>query len=318
MVKPSRNHKNKDGSKRSKGKCKPISILRKSIKTAADFELIRNESRPVILTGVDIGPCSTLWTDEYLKAKIGPTRPVVVHSSPTPHMNFQAKNFSYETQPFGDFIDAASNVAHLYLRALSVEKPSEKPTNLAEDFPSIAPDFRLPEELHYVQDNMHSSPFRISGPVTMWLHYDVMANILCQVRGQKRLLLFSPTEVTKLSFPAGASGSTINPFTDAHTAQAYEAKLQPGDVLYLPPLWLHAAEPTEGLSVAVNVFFREASMAAGYAAGRDVYGNRDLAAYERGRRDVLRIAKGFEGLPSDARRFYLARLADELRELSEA
>jgi len=30
-----------------------------------------------------------------------------------------------------------------------------------------------------------------------------------------------------------------------------------------------------------------------YAAGRDVYGNRDLAAYEDGRRDVEKIVKRF-------------------------
>lgn len=299
---------------RKKGQSK--AILRRTLESAADFELIRNEGRPVILSGVNIGSCSNLWTNDYLKTKIGESRDVVVHSSPTPHMNFQQKNFSYTTQPFGSFLDSASTGSHLYLRSLSTDKPSDKPTNLAEDFPSIADDFSLPQQLRYVQENMHSSPFRVSGPVTMWLHYDVMANILCQIRGHKRLLLFSPTEVTKLSFPPGASSSTINPFTDKHSAQAYEARLEPGDVLYIPPMWLHTAEPTEGLSVAVNVFFRDSSMEAGYAAGRDVYGNRDLAAYERGRRDVQRIAKSFEGLPNDVKKFYISRLAKELGGLS--
>ncbi|KAL1303451.1 hypothetical protein AAFC00_006839 [Neodothiora populina] len=298
-------------------KGKQVSIPRKTIESAADFELVRNEGRPVILCGVDLGSCTLTWTNDYLKSKVGETRDVVVHSSPTPHMTFQKKNFKYITQPFGSFINAASNGEHLYLRALSSEKPSDKPTNLAEDFPSISDDFSLPESLQYAQKNMHSSPFRISGPVTMWLHYDVMANILCQVRGRKRLLLFSPTDVTKLSFAPGASSSDLNPFTDdISSAQAHEANLEPGEILYIPPVWLHAAEPTEGLSVAVNVFFRDASMETGYAAGRDVYGNRDLAAYERGRRDIQRIAKGFEGVPGDVRTFYLSRLADELARIA--
>jgi tRNA wybutosine-synthesizing protein 4 len=65
--------------------------------------------------------------------------------------------------------------------------------------------------------------------------------------------------------------------------------------------------------VAVNVFFR--NLAAGtYAAGRDVYGNRDLQAYEKGRRDVEKIVHSFDRLPRDIARFYLDRLADELKE----
>lgn len=153
----------------------------------------------------------------------------------------------------------------------------------------------------------------------MWLHYDVMANILVQIRGTKRLLVFPPSDVTKLGFLPGASSSALNPFTtrpEDHAglvaSHAHEVELGPGDILFLPPMWLHAAQPTEGLSVAVNVFFRDEEMIAGYAAGRDVYGNRDLAAYERGRRDAQRIVAAFEGIPEDVKRFYLERIAGEL------
>jgi tRNA wybutosine-synthesizing protein 4 len=90
----------------------------------------------------------------------------------------------------------------------------------------------------------------------------------------------------------------------------HDAALKPGDILFIPPLWLHAACPTSGVSVAVNVFFR--NLAQGYAAGRDVYGNRDLHAYEKGRRGLENIVRSFEGLPTDMSQFYLERLADEL------
>jgi len=56
--------------------------------------------------------------------------------------------------------------------------------------------------------------------------------------------------------------------------------------------------------------------ASAYAAGKDVYGNRDLAMYERGRRDVQRIGKSFEGLPEQVRAFYISRLAEELQAMS--
>jgi tRNA wybutosine-synthesizing protein 4 len=100
---------------------------------------------------------------------------------------------------------------------------------------------------------------------------------------------------------------------DVKLAQTHphEAILRPGDVLFLPALWLHTASPTEGVSIAVNVFFR--NLESGYAAGKDVYGNRDLQAYEKGRQDVARIAKSFSSLPEDARSFYILRLGEELK-----
>ena len=295
-------------------------VPRMTLASEAEFAMIRRKGQPVILGGLDIGTCTSLWTADYLKSQIGTARKVSVHDSPSPHMNFQTKNFAYATKAFGEFIDAVEGGAHMYLRALSTDKPAERPTSLVEDYPSIAADFDLPPELGYAMTNAHSSPLRISGPVTMWLHYDVMANVLCQVRGTKRLLLYPPSDVVHLCFPPGASSSIMNPFTATASeypglgsAHPHEVHLRPGDILYLPPLWLHAAEPTAGLSVAVNVFFRSDDMEAGYAAGKDVYGNRDLAAYERGRRDVQRIEKSFEGLPDQVREFYISRLAEELR-----
>lgn len=73
--------------------------------------------------------------------------------------------------------------------------------------------------------------------------------------------------------------------------------------------------PEDGASVAVNVFFR--NLDTGYAAGKDVYGNRDLQAYENGRRDVERIAKAFKTVPEDMARFYLERLAMEVQEKAD-
>ncbi|KAJ8063204.1 hypothetical protein OCU04_008441 [Sclerotinia nivalis] len=141
-----------------------------------------------------------------------------------------------------------------------------------------------------------------------------MANVLCQVRGSKRLLLFPPSDVKYFDFAAGASSSSINVFENlgdprlSH-AHPHEVILQPGDILFLPSLWLHTASPTSDISVAVNIFFR--NLRNGYAAGKDVYGNRDLQAYEKGRQDIAKVVKSFENLPTDVRGFYLQRLADE-------
>lgn len=144
-----------------------------------------------------------------------------------------------------------------------------------------------------------------------------MANVLCQIRGTKRLLLFPPSDVQYLSFAPGASSSSIDAFnTSIPGTHPHEVTMVPGDVLYLPPLWLHTAQPLEGVSVSVNVFFKDGK--SGYAAGKDVYGNRDLQAYEKGRLDIARMAKSFDGLDDEMRKFYLLRLADELMQKAKS
>ncbi len=142
-------------------------------------------------------------------------------------------------------------------------------------------------------------------------------------------MLFPPSDVSHFSLPAGISTSSVDCFNPnfAHNpalaqTHPHHVILQPGDVLYIPPLWLHAASPTDtpssdgtpsdSVSISINIFFR--SLESGYAPGRDIYGNRDVQAYEKGRQDIEKITRAFDRLPSDMRRFYLDRLADELKE----
>lgn len=96
-----------------------------------------------------------------------------MHEASSENMSFSSKNFSYVTKKFGDFLDEVEKGSKFYLRSLSAEKASELPADIVKDYPAIAADFKLPSELASVKDNAHSSPLRISGPVNMWLHYDV-------------------------------------------------------------------------------------------------------------------------------------------------
>lgn len=149
----------------------------------------------------------------------------------------------------------------------------------------------------------------------------VMANVYAQVIGRRRMVLFPPGDVAHLCLAPGASSSSLDVFSLLEgprllETQPHEAMLQPGDVLFLPALWLHTAAPVTEMSVAVNVFFRD--LDSGYSTGRDVYGNRDLAAYEKGRQDAGRIIRSLERLPADRRRFYLSRIASELQQAAES
>ncbi|TLS23484.1 uncharacterized protein PpBr36_06263 [Pyricularia pennisetigena] len=293
-------------------------IPRVRLTAKEDFEEILRQRKPVIIEGASLGPCMTAWSDEYLVEAVGADREVSVHESPSQVMDFNSKNFRYVNKKFGEFVQEIASGQKLYLRALSSDEPTARAANLQDDFPRLAKDFTLPSELTIVRDNIFSSVLRMSGPVNMWLHYDVMANVYCQIRGSKRFVLFPPCDITELSIAPGGSSSSIDVFASIPArTHPHETTLAAGDVLFLPPLWLHTATPaSDSPGVAVNVFFRD--MDAGYSPGRDVYGNRDLAAYEKARRDVDKIMASFKSLPGDAREFYLKRLAEELRQGSMA
>ncbi|OAP62679.1 hypothetical protein AYL99_01906 [Fonsecaea erecta] len=362
-----------------------------TIESEQDFTRVLCEGRPRLLSDLDIGQCISSWTAAYLLSKTPPSKSVVVHSAPGRTMNFQRKDFAYKTISFHEFInqlDSNPN-AHMYLRSISSTHPTTLPADLSNDWPELASDFRMPPALSFVKDNQHSSPLRISANVNMWLHYDVMANVLFQIRGTRKLILFPPEDLRHLNFPPGSTTSSIDIFETNHQPGSGEdtvkfvpntrphiAILKPGCALYIPPLWAHTATPLPALTkpqpvllstsasasasesasnsastsaavsasahpsqptldstsatstgdrsresqaanetsdlpatnsntdssstspsdsrinISVNVFFRTLHPHK-YAAGRDVYGNRDLAAYEDGRRDVEKIVRRF-------------------------
>ncbi|OTA88070.1 hypothetical protein M434DRAFT_126533 [Hypoxylon sp. CO27-5] len=294
-----------------------VNIPRVQISTATSFLAILKAGKPVIIEGSELGSCVKTWSSNYIVEQLGFNREVVVHEASSSKMDFNSKNFAYVTKKFGDTMNKIESGHKLYLRALSEDRPSDQPANIRVDFPQLAGDFQLPEFLSFVAENQFSSVLRITGPVNMWLHYDVMANVYCQIVGSKRFILFPPSDVTRLSFAPGSSSSSIDVFSELESpslaeTHPHEAVLKPGDILFLPPLWMHTATPLSSLGVAINVFFR--NLENGYSSGRDVYGNRDLAAYEKGRQDVARIANAFNKLPIDMRDFYIKRLACELAE----
>ena len=345
-----------------------------TISSEADSQSMLRSHQPKLITNLDIGPCTDTWNPAYLKSKTSPHRKAVIHSSPTSTMNFQHKDsFTYTTLPFHAFLSIISSSdvdlqPHMYLRSISAT-PTTIPSLLETDWPEIAPDFHLPHSLSYIAQNIHSSPLRISTNLAMFLHYDVMANVLFHVSSSssspsttspnefvKHLILFPPSDISNLSFPHGSTNSTLDIFpstsptsspTTFVTAPTYPAhthphlvNLPPNTALFIPPLWSHTAAPSAPgiVNISVNLFFYSLPKQL-YAAGRDVYGNRDLVAYEDGRRDVDKIARRFGsrakelgrkggvkgeghkgeagGMPKEIARAYLLRLADELRDRAE-
>lgn len=327
------------------GSSRPLTAVDSiTIYSEHDFTKVLREGIPRLLACLDFGPCVGLWDPSYLLSQIPESKSVVVHSASSRTMNFQRKDFSYTTTSFHDFIKnlETNPSAHMYLRSISSTSPTTLPADFATDWPQLSSDFCLPPSLAFIKDHQHSSPLRISANVNMWLHYDVMANVLFQIRGTRKLILFPPEDLKYLSFPAGSTTSTIDLLEPTEHPEREEdhlcsvpstrphvAILRPGDALYIPPLWAHtgtplsvasmpavptsttisATSPPEAssatpttpvpvppppseINISLNTFFRTLPSTR-YAVGRDVYGNRDLAAYEDGRRDVDRIVRRF-------------------------
>ena len=96
-------------------------------------------------------------------------------------------------------------------------------------------------------------------------HYDGYHNFYAQLYGTKKFTLFQPTNWPGLyPYPflhpshAQVQVNLSDPrdqdsFLLAGKARALEVILQPGDLLYMPPLWFHLVESME-LSISVNVW----------------------------------------------------------------
>ena len=96
------------------------------------------------------------------------------------------------------------------------------------------------------------------------LHYDTdYRNLLCQIKGQKKIYLFSPDQ-TKYMYPSnkfdnGAVCSQVDfwnidtkKFPNFNKTSYIEIILSPGQILSIPPYWWHAVENI-GTNVALSV-----------------------------------------------------------------
>jgi tRNA wybutosine-synthesizing protein 4 len=55
-----------------------VNVPRIRVTDPIDFQQVMQTSRPVILEDLDVGPCTSKWTMEYLKDRIGADREVIL------------------------------------------------------------------------------------------------------------------------------------------------------------------------------------------------------------------------------------------------
>lgn len=282
-----------------------------------------HERKPVILRGQDIGNVTETWSSVDYLAEKGGTKPVKIHVSPVPQMDFINKNFAYKSLPFNEFVKRAAEETHkeffisegekYYLRALGDDVRKDI-ADIKVQFPELASDLIIPDL--FPKDRFFSSVFRIASKgLQLWTHYDVMDNILIQISGRKRVVLFDPADAHNLYLNGDKSEvlDIDNPdpekFPKFYAATRYEGELEPGDILFIPALWFHNVVSLD-FGVAVNVFWKH--LEDNMYDNKDIYGNKDLQPAARAMQIVDRAIKTLEELTPVYRDFYARRLVSKI------
>ncbi|XP_040213122.1 tRNA wybutosine-synthesizing protein 5 [Rana temporaria] len=274
--------------------------------------------KPAVLQDLDLGVCKSKWTLDYMSRK-GGGREVKIHVSELPQLDFIKKNFLYRSLPFDVFVHRASEDKHTdffisedekyYLRSLG-EDPRKDIADINRQFPELAADIKIPE--FFEKDQFFSSVFRISSPgLQLWTHYDVMDNLLIQVTGRKRVVLYSPRDAAFL-YLSGDKSEVLdvdNPDLSTYPlfsqARRYECILEAGDVLFIPALWFHNTVAEE-FGVGVNVFWKH--LPSECYDKTDTYGNKDPTAASRAVQILDRALKTLDELPEEYRDFYARKM----------
>jgi len=124
----------------------------------------------------------------------------------------------------------------------------------------------------------------LGNAVTTPTHLDEWFNIGCVVLGRRRFTLFPPEQIGNLYVgpldyaPTGAPMSLVQlhapdferfPRYRAALASARRAELEPGDAIFIPPLWWHNVESLESLNVLVNYWWHASGAPLGSVSGYD-------------------------------------------------
>lgn len=103
-------------------------------------------------------------------------------------------------------------------------------------------------------------------------HWDLPQNLACVVAGRRRFILFPPSAIPNLYFgpldntPAGQPISLVDfhnpdlnqfPLFPQAISQAEVAELEPGDVLYMPSMWVHHVESLDDVGAMINFWWRD-------------------------------------------------------------
>ncbi|XP_054153505.1 tRNA wybutosine-synthesizing protein 5-like [Oppia nitens] len=302
-------------------------------------ELIEKDI-PFVIRDADFGYCMTQWSADYLKDRLGETK-VTVHQSMQSMLNFIDKNFLYKTLPFNEMIDKCLNddQHYYYLRSIGSDRRARDVADIRAQFTEISDDVTIPsfmsicqktDECRSTQDchqtghrQLFSSVFRISSKdLVLWTHYDILDNILVQIKGRKRVVLFPPDNCQYLYLESDKSrvididepeDLLREKFPLFLNVDRYECVLEEGESLFIPSLWFHNTTALE-FSIGMNFFWKDKQLIDDNMYNKsDVYGNKDLNPAVDAFANVDKLVKHLDKMPKKFTDFYLRVIINKLQ-----
>lgn len=203
------------------------------------------------------------WNPEYLDCLLG-------HQEA--RLSFRedgiiGANFDTETEtlPFSEARRHICEDGRYYMSQMSIERPwiSRLVTGDDVDFPQLPGDIQQPRFLDDLSKLHFVTMFWFGGDsCKSALHWDVFNNFFMQIFGKKRFLLFSPSQTEYLypeygtNYPHTARVNVFDPdvskFPRYEDAEYVELTVTPGDMLFIPKGWWHAAD---SLTTSISVNF---------------------------------------------------------------
>ncbi len=240
------------------------------------LEYIKADKPIIIKQAVNQWPAYSKWSLVYFDKMIGDTLVAYRHSQSNVHPNLtnldvdqiQEEDF-FKKSLLRDFLASlrTHQGQHFFLCASGLSLFAKNQFNDALKI--LRDDFELPPQCD--QTTLSTIGLWISlKNIISWLHYDKngLHNLNAQIQGKKRVLLFPPQEIER--YYLYPYSSRLDNFSQINVADPdyvkyplfkktsyYEGILDKGDMLYIPPYWLHSFEHLGEVNINLNFWWDE-------------------------------------------------------------
>ena len=224
---------------------------------------IFSSRKPAIITGkMNDWKALSLWSVDYLNNIVGDKEIDV---------NF-SKNKIFSFDPEAQFNIVSKKIKFTdFTNWIVQEKTTEEYYYLQQSpitttFPELVRDIEIPDYIDQKLFIIANLWISTAGNVSQ-LHYDMSENLLSQICGRKRVLLFEPKQTSLLyPFPAHSKiphmsqlnidQPDIDKFPKFQKAKYMECLLEPGEMLFIPAFWWHQVYSLEQLNISINFWWK--------------------------------------------------------------
>jgi lysine-specific demethylase 8 len=200
------------------------------------------------------------WNEESLKLRFGDE---MIEASWSNDLTFRGdpeNGFKkFEECKFSELLDVLAG------RVTTTRKYYVQAFPFTGSFASLLGDIQIPEYLNKYDLRWTNLWIGAAGNISA-LHFDYVNNLLCQVHGEKRIVLYSPEQSEYLypfskdsCIPFVAQVDIDHPryseFPRFIKARQTEATLGPGDILFIPNGWWHQVY-SRSFSISVTFWYK--------------------------------------------------------------